>query len=150
MAAVITLQCCVCGKDFDRKKSDHLRSIQRGRKKTCCSIDCARQSRRKPEGTKRRARSLKSKERCFKCGDLSIKIIHTSVNGQNHRLRRKECTSCGERLTTYEIPSEQYEEGLKPKNKEPLCHNCELNTGSKCSLGLPEYMTSEAYDCLHG
>ena len=146
MTALITLQCCVCSKVFERNKTTHLYSLKRGRKKICCSLDCARQSRRKPEGTKRRERSLKTKERCFECNEFAVKITHTKVNGSNHRLKRKECTNCGHRFTTYEISKEDYD---KLTDREPMCHDCQQNTGSKCSLDLPEYMTKEAYDCLH-
>ena len=149
MPVLITLQCCVCNKEFTRNKTTHLYSIKRGRKKVCCSFDCARQSKRKPEGTKRRARSLKSKERCIKCNELSVKILHTSMNKLEHRLRRKECTNCGDRFTTYEVNAEEYNENFRITNKEPMCHDCKQNTGSECGLGLPEYMTYEAYDCLH-
>jgi|DEB0MinimDraft_6_1074348.scaffolds.fasta_scaffold02698_2 hypothetical protein len=147
MPVLISLQCCVCNKTFTRNKTKHLYSLKtRGHKKICCSPPCARQSKRKPEGTKRRQRSLKTKERCFKCNEFAIKIIHTSVNDLSHRLRRKECTNCNYRFTTYEVSKEDYENFT---NKKPLCNECPQNTGSKCGLDLPEYMTQEAYDCVH-
>ena len=144
---MITLNCTTCGKEFERIKSDHLYSIKRGRTRVCCSLECARQVRRKPEGTPRRKRSVNCKERCFECNELSVKILHTSINTSNHRLRRKECTNCGYRTTTYEITKEQYD--ALNKAKEPNCHGCPHNKGSSCDLSLPEYMTDEAFDCIH-
>lgn len=147
MAELIKLQCCVCNKEFERNKADHLYSLKRGRKRVCCSLDCARQSRSKPEATRKKT-GLKSKEYCPNCKELGIKIMHTSVNGSGHRLRRKECMLCDHKFTTYEILSEEYNEYFKG-SRDPKCFECRHNIGKVCSLGLPEYMTKEAYDCIH-
>lgn len=144
---IITLSCCICSKEFQRVKSDYLYQLKRGRKKVCCSPECAKQVRRKPE-TDRRKRSFHSKEKCLYCGELAIKIIRTVTNQQDQRLRRKECMKCDARYTTYEITEEQYK--ALNKSREPLCGSCTHNQDGRCDLGLPEYMTDEAFDCIQG
>lgn len=149
MAEVVKLQCEICGKHFERNKADYLRGIKRGRKKVCCSLDCARQSNRLPESQRKRKSSNSGKERCPECGKLGVKIMHTSVNSSAHRLRRKECMKCDYRFTTYEVLSEEYNKYFKATDKVAMCFECIHNNGKVCSLGLPEYMTYEAHDCIH-
>ena len=144
----VTLTCCMCNKEFERVKSDRLYALsRRPNSKICCSLACARQTRSKPE-SKRRKPATQAKEKCMYCGELSIKIIRTITNKRDQRLRRKECSKCDARYTTYEITEEQYK--YLSKTREPLCGPCVHNQDGRCDLGLPEYMTDEAFDCIQG
>lgn len=105
---------------------------------------------------------------CPGCGARSLDVIE-SRSTKNATRRRKQCHSCGHRCTTYEVSSAWYQYAednarlraalLKQLNlQSPLtlvpsaplpCETCSLSSSSSCSLGLPEFQTSEASDCIH-
>lgn len=119
--------------------------------------------------------------RCSKQGWYVIETRPTSNKGigKKIRRRRRRCSDCGFRDTTYEIPDFMYRQMLKdrktvediakaedfsktsttngkPAFKTPTveesfvdCDNCRFNTGSSCSFGLADYQTFDARDCVN-
>jgi hypothetical protein len=105
---------------------------------------------------------------CPSCGSRTFEIIESRTTKTATR-RRKQCQACGHRCTTYEVSSSwfrQAEDNAKLRDvllkqlavapavvpvqdQPPLCSTCDLAAGASCSLGLPEYDTEEAADCLH-
>jgi len=43
---------------------------------------------------------------CVHCGNATVATIDSRVMASNWRMRRKRCTSCEHRWTTYEVPAE--------------------------------------------
>lgn len=107
---------------------------------------------------------------CPNCGHFSFYVIESRPNKDGKR-RRRSCSKCKHRETTYEINETIYKElklakaqiekiyktllinseiSVAPVSKEEsiiLCKTCSLNSGGKCDLDLPEYDTEEASDC---
>jgi hypothetical protein len=81
---------------------------------------------------------------CPGCGQLSLMVLESRANGSARR-RRKACTKCGHRLTTYEITQEEYRQ-LKGKGKsKPAATPHELNCSTcvhwregGCGMDFPE------------
>ena len=99
--------------------------------------------------------------RCPGCGDRALSIIECRRTKISTR-RRRECSSCGLRLTTHEVSQEWFQAAeenaralavVRSALAMPspavacLCEDCALNTGTRCSLNLPEYGCSEANGC---
>lgn len=151
---LITLQCAACSKDFTRSIWQHRRNIKRGRKKTYCSALCCNKVHRKqferktnPERIEK-ARQYSTREYCPTCGEKTVAVLETRRNKNGHRYRRKECFACHERTTTYEVPLEFYELITRSKQAN-ICLSCAHNDKASCSFSLPEYLTSESFDCIY-
>jgi hypothetical protein len=107
---------------------------------------------------------------CPACGQHKLGTIETRKNPESIR-RRKKCQNCGKRTTTYEMSSKFYEEALRNQmlvrkllqlieqkdaektpniwDEAPKCPGCNYNTGTRCSFGLPEYMSPDSFDCAN-
>ena len=105
--------------------------------------------------------------KCPSCNGLGVWTIESRKATHGQR-RRKECSLCGHRFTTYEISSEDYakydhflymhEELCKrlgtfqaqPMMQDKIkCTTCHYNNGYECSFDFPEYNTSDSSDCNH-
>lgn len=110
--------------------------------------------------------------RCPACGQSSAAVIESRQVASVTR-RRRHCSSCNERFTTYELSQEEYyglldkvkrlqrieaaladiapapERKHQPDQLGPSqCGRCSYSSAFGCSLGYPEYGTPEAADCL--
>lgn len=102
---------------------------------------------------------------CPQCKQPGIYIKESRKTNHGTR-RRKECECCKHRFTTYEVSADFYQEAeqnlllvsqlhkLLGRQSLPTisvqkikCVSCTYNKGNSCAFGLPEYDTSEAYDC---
>jgi hypothetical protein len=98
---------------------------------------------------------------CPKCSAVAFRTIETRRNKYKAIRRRRKCTECDYRLTTYEVTQSFYEETIffrkiaeQILNKfgagstgAPGCDTCQFNMGHKCNFEFPEYGTDEAEDC---
>lgn len=100
------------------------------------------------------------KARCSACGERGLYTLE-SRGTKRARRRRKRCIHCGFRTTTYEVDGEwflkaerlmrildQFNELPRPADSIP-CLQCEHHQNDKCGFDLPEFMTSEAHDCIY-
>jgi len=104
---------------------------------------------------------------CPACGSRLINIIE-SRSTKNHHRRRKECTDCKHRYTTYEVSSHWYQEAqenarlrsaltkelaiapavsLVPSQPIP-CGTCTHACAAACGFGFAEFGTLEAVGCV--
>jgi len=101
-----------------------------------------------------------AKARCSACGKRGLYTLE-SRGTKRARRRRKRCIHCGFRTTTYEVDGEwflraerfmrifdQLNELPRPASSIP-CLQCEHHQSDKCDIDLPEFMTSEAHDCIY-
>lgn len=107
---------------------------------------------------------MKRGNKCPSCGATNVYVIE-SRRSSNGTRRRKKCSSCGWRATTYEIDAALYQRLLEYEkvmlaiqpllNKAPaaeqgiVCDRCKFNDTSKCNHDLPEFQSEEAYDCVY-
>lgn len=107
---------------------------------------------------------------CPACQQQTAYVIETRHTGPITR-RRRRCSSCDHRFTTYELHQEHYKQllgntkqlrrieqalsSLLPKDYDAptggavlRCSLCKFASGGECSLGYPEYGTPEAADCV--
>jgi hypothetical protein len=102
---------------------------------------------------------------CPSCKEPGLRVIESRVTLSSTR-RRKRCDFCKHRVTTHEV-SEQFLNEAKDNASALVkirsclgyngtrssssdyarCFECEFEDDGKCSLGLPEFGTSEAADC---
>ncbi len=116
--------------------------------------------------------------RCPVCGKRGWYVLETRPTsykgvGKDIRRRRRRCSQCGHRDTTYEIPDFMYRQMMKDRkivegvdnllgsNEKPVleipavqesnvdCDDCRFNSGNSCSFGLPEYQTFDCRDCVN-
>lgn len=105
---------------------------------------------------------------CPDCGSRSLEVIEARRTATAFR-RRKQCNACHARHTTYEVSSDWYQqaehnailrsvltkhlgatEPAPSATSDPIpCYTCKLAGASACDLGLPEYGTADAIDCIH-
>lgn len=97
---------------------------------------------------------------CPVCRTISCKTIESRKTGDARR-RRKQCTTCKTRVTTYEVSSEFYSESIANKKliekvtnlfgvskaKPKTCGECEYMISSECSFGFPEAGGEFADEC---
>lgn len=148
----IKLTCDHCGTQFFRKQWELNAAAKRTTTKYYCSRQCSLDAKIKNKKTKRtdwRKQIGANKEYCSSCGEQALTIIDTQKNKLGHRYRRKECRNCGERFTTYEVPSEYYNSLSETKAPLNVCFSCSHNNNSSCGLGIPEYKTPHSADCLY-
>lgn len=96
--------------------------------------------------------------KCPKCSERSLSVKESRSAGQLKtylRRRRKVCTYCGYKTTTYEITAEEYEEYLHNKKlidklKDTLiikekrsCYQCTHYYANSCRLEIPELDAEE-------
>ncbi len=100
---------------------------------------------------------------CPSCKEPGLRVIETNITPSSTR-RRKQCDFCKHRVTTHEV-SEQFFNEAKDNasalakirsclghdgassNGYARCFECKFEDDGECSLGLPEFGTSEAADC---
>lgn len=106
-------------------------------------------------------------QKCPACGEPRLTVMRSRSVGDNVR-RRKECTSCGHRVTTYEVSADFYllaqrNEAIIRNINEMLgggevvlgnklttkCADCSHNLEGACSFEFPEYDTPDSVDCIH-
>lgn len=103
--------------------------------------------------------------RCIHCQADTAAAIETRMVGTIIR-RRRQCSSCGQRFTTYEVQQEEWqrlstaaallqriEAAIRPVLSAPIaagiaCDNCRYASATGCSFGYPEYGTADASDCV--
>lgn len=97
---------------------------------------------------------------CPTCRTITCKTIE-SRKTKDARRRRKECITCGTRVTTYEVSSEFYSEAITNKTliekvinlfgvskvKTKTCGECSYMVSSECSFGFPEAGGDFAEEC---
>ena len=99
---------------------------------------------------------------CSQCGASAVRVLERRPNRHAIR-RRKQCTECGFRETTYEISQEQFKElqvvakvrqallGTgRVEAAEPVgvqCSSCRHWAGVKCDFGFPEAGGAFAGEC---
>jgi hypothetical protein len=95
---------------------------------------------------------------CSNCGATEVRVLESRPN-RNAIRRRKHCSSCGHRETTYEIAQAQYKElevlarlrkvlsGNEPAPIALLCQDCSNWADRSCSFGFPEAGGRFATDC---
>jgi hypothetical protein len=103
---------------------------------------------------------------CSVCGTFALQIIESRKKA-NYVRRRKECTSCGSRVTTYELSAEHYKEleeckarlenvlrvldtylGKLTTDPKVTCRNCiYMKPDGECDLGFPEAGGTFAAEC---
>jgi rRNA maturation protein Nop10 len=161
VAATVQLTCMNCGKDFERSLWTHRSNLRRGRSKFYCSHICAGKDMRvkpkvKTESTRiQTARSYSMREICPECNEKAVAVVETRKNSLGHRYRRKRCMACDHWFTTYEVPQDFYKMVTKPPEDTSSnsvvnkCLSCAHTGRSGCTFSLPEYLTSESYDCNH-
>lgn len=106
---------------------------------------------------------MKRGNKCPNCGSPKVYVLE-SRRSQAGTRRRKKCSDCGWRATTYEIDGSKYQRLLEmekvvhalrplltdlPPIKESKCDDCKFNDTSKCNHDLPEFQSEESYDCLY-
>lgn len=96
---------------------------------------------------------------------MELRVIESRKEDQYIR-RRKECSSCGHRLTTYELSAEYFEEirhaktqlnkiykilgsveGPSSTDEDVTCYTCIHMTGRGCQLDFPEAGGAFAAEC---
>lgn len=104
---------------------------------------------------------------CPVCREPQLKTIESRPSKASTR-RRKQCGACGHRVTTHEVSVEFYNQAkenailvekfrkllgasaAQTEQEEFKCPTCKYNVGGDyCSFDLPEYNTSDCYDCNH-
>lgn len=104
---------------------------------------------------------------CPRCKEPRLKTIESRSTNDVIR-RRKQCTNCGKRVTTYEVSSDFYllaqrnetviqninkmlgGHDISVDNKLTIkCTDCSYNINRKCSFEFPEYETIDSTDCNH-
>lgn len=108
--------------------------------------------------------------RCMRCKQPRAIVLETRQVGTTTR-RRRRCTACGHRCTTYELQQDEWQQlttaaallqriektllPLRGRGASPLepdhaipCHTCRYVVGDDCSFGFPEYGTTEAKYCV--
>ena len=101
---------------------------------------------------------------CSRCGANAVKVLETRPNRAAVR-RRKHCTKCGYRETTYEISQEQFKElktvaklrevllgvgkAAPARRSAPVieCFMCQHWTGRACDFEFPEAGGRFAEEC---
>jgi hypothetical protein len=95
---------------------------------------------------------------CSHCGTNAVRVLETRPNRDSIR-RRKHCSNCGHRETTYEIGQVKYKElevlarlrktlaGIEPDPVVLYCQDCQHWDSNTCDFGLPEAGGSFASDC---
>ena len=101
--------------------------------------------------------------KCPSCGASNVYVLE-SRRASNGTRRRKKCSSCGWRATTYEIDASRFQRLLDmervittlqplldslPPAKESKCDDCKFNDSSACNHGLPEFQSEESHDCIY-
>jgi ribosomal protein S27AE len=102
---------------------------------------------------------------CPKCYEDTLEVIESRPTQNGLVRRRKECKTCGHRLTTREISDDQYQQFMRDRaliNKfrqwlgdgpkpEPLkvCDQCRHWSRDKCSMGFPEAGDTFADECAY-
>lgn len=106
---------------------------------------------------------LKRGNKCPACGASKVYVIESRPSSNGTR-RRKKCSSCGWRTTTYEIDASRLQrlldiekvittlqpllDSLPPAN-ESKCDDCKFNDSSACNHGLPEFQSEDSHDCIY-
>ena len=90
---------------------------------------------------------------CPSCGSLALFVIESRPLSNGGRRRRKRCSRCAEKFTTYEISQEEYKalrRGTRvtrePKPKLS-CQDCPHWEATGCGLGFPEAGGIFAAEC---
>jgi len=95
---------------------------------------------------------------------IEVRLSQKSGHDYNHRRRRLECKNCGQRVTTWEIPSEELKvlrehsvalkkitQAIKTFQDVPEpsipCYTCIHNCREECSIGFLEFMSTDATGC---
>lgn len=71
---------------------------------------------------------------CFICGEKT-RVLETRKNKEGRRYRRRECTACGEKFTTYEVNQMQLLNVLE--DYLPMRLIDEISKG--LAMGFPEH-----------
>lgn len=98
---------------------------------------------------------------CPVCREPTFSVAECRKSRTSTR-RRRRCTSCGHKATTHEVSQEWFHQaendrralaairaalGVQAPTPAIPCESCALNTGTRCSVDLPEYSTDDAADC---
>jgi hypothetical protein len=107
---------------------------------------------------------------CHICHSTNVVVLESRFNGSTQR-RRRQCSDCTYKFTTYEITDEEYQllktrakkleeinqaikvifepikDKPKPRQSSCPCNSCIYASGSHCSHDYPEYGTMQAVDC---
>tara|TARA_R100000458_G_C8204041_1_gene193650 strand:+ start:80 stop:418 length:339 start_codon:yes stop_codon:yes gene_type:complete len=101
---------------------------------------------------------IREPSKCPKCYQRTYTVTESRTPGRTKtylRRRRKRCTHCGHRDTTYEITAEEYEEYLINKKlidklkatlttkEKRSCYQCKHYYSNSCRLEIPELDAEE-------
>lgn len=103
---------------------------------------------------------------CPMCSENTETTIESRKTKEGFVRRRRECSSCKSRRTTYEVSREFYETGClllkqhqrtlsilkdikQVENKNIKCELCVFNQNEQCTFDLPEHNTVDAFDCTY-
>lgn len=112
--------------------------------------------------------------KCPKCGNNKLYVLESrpasETKSSSGLRRRKKCSICDWRSTTYEIDAARFRALIEIEKEmatlisaiQPLmskvvvgqsaqsrCHDCFFNQDNRCSHGIPEYQEEDSYDCYY-
>ena len=100
--------------------------------------------------------------KCPSCGASNVYVIE-SRRSSNGTRRRKKCSSCGWRATTYEIDASRFQRLLDmervittlqplldslPPAKESKCDDCKFKQ-QRMQPRTPEFQSEDSHDCIY-
>jgi len=107
--------------------------------------------------------------KCPSCGSNKLFVLESRPASEGTR-RRKRCSACNYRSTSYEIDAARFKALIEIEKEmatlvsaiQPLmnkvvvsqstqtrCNDCIFNQNNRCSHGIPEYQEEESYDCYY-
>lgn len=84
---------------------------------------------------------------CPKCRQQTCITIESRINKDNSRRRRKECSECKHRYTTYEVSEHFYKcSNLNQRRVDTITKCLNLSSSTQSAYDLPD---STCDDCVH-
>lgn len=113
--------------------------------------------------------------KCPHCGANKLYVIESKPASEKTKSssglrRRRKCSACNYRSTTYEIDAARFRALIEIEKEmaklvsaiQPLmnkavvsqsvqtrCNDCIFDQGNQCSHGIPEYQEEDSYDCYY-
>lgn len=112
---------------------------------------------------------LKRGNKCPHCGSNKLFVLESRPASEGTR-RRKRCSACNYRSTSYEIDGSRFKAliaieqemaalvtAIQPlmnkvvvsQSTQTRCNDCIFNQNNRCSHDIPEYQGEESYDCFY-
>lgn len=89
---------------------------------------------------------------CPKCRQQTCITIESRINKDNSRRRRKECSECGHRYTTYEVSEHFYKSSnLNQRRVDTITKCLNLNSSTQSTHALSDsFCDNCVYMCSYG